>query len=230
MGKIQLSKRLKAASQYVRPDLPVVDIGSDHAYLPIHLVQNDIIPSAIAGEVVKGPFENAKNKIISVGLENEISVRLGSGLEVVSPKDNIGTITICGMGGILIADILKEGLSKANLPVSARLVLQPNNAEDILRDFLRMNHYNIITEAIIEENNKFYEIIVAEHNLEDFDYTETELIFGPFLVQEKPSLFLKKWTKELALQEDILEKLKNSNDSDKVKKTEDKIRLIKEVL
>lgn len=230
MEKIQLSKRLKAAAKYVKPNLPIADIGSDHAYLPIYLVQNHIISSAIAGEVVKGPFENAKNKIISVGLENEISVRLGSGLEVVSPEDNIGTITICGMGGILIADILKEGLSKANLPVSARLVLQPNNAEDILRDFLRMNHYNIITETIIEENNKFYEIIVAEHNLEDFDYTETELIFGPFLVQEKPSLFLKKWTKELALQEDILEKLKNSNDSDKVKKTEDKIRLIKEVL
>lgn len=230
MEKIQLSKRLKAAAKYVKPNLPIADIGSDHAYLPIYLVQNHIISSAIAGEVVKGPFDNATNKVLSVGLEKKISVRLGSGLEVLTPEDNIGTITICGMGGILMAEILKEGLNKSKIPLNARLVLQPNNAEDILRDFLRKNHFKIISETIIEENNKLYEIIVAEHHLEYFDYSETELTFGPLLVEEKSPLFMKKWQKELALQETILEKLKNSNDLKKIKQIKEKICHIKEVL
>lgn len=230
MEKTQLSKRLKTAAYYVKKNLPVADIGSDHAYLPIYLVQNNIIPSAIAGEVIKGPFENAKNKVLSVGLENQISVRLGSGLNVLKPEDNIGTVTICGMGGILIADILNEGLSKSKLPLNARLVLQPNNAEEILRAFLRKNQFKIISETIIEENNKMYEIITAEHHLEDFNYTETELNFGPFLVEEKSAIFLKKWEKELAIQEKILEQLKNSDDRDKMKQTKEKIQHIREVL
>lgn len=134
------------------------------------------------------------------------------------------------MGGILMADILKEGLNKSKIPLNARLVLQPNNAEDILRDFLRKNQFKINSETIIEENNKLYEIIVAEHHLEYFDYSETELTFGPLLVEEKSHLFMKKWQKELALQETILEKLKNSNDFKKIKQIKEKICHIKEVL
>ena len=92
------------------------------------------------------------------------------------------------------------------------------------------NQFKIISETIIEENNKLYEIIVAEHHLEYFDYSETELTFGPLLVEEKSPLFMKKWQKELALQETILEKLKNSNDLKKIKQIKEKICHIKEVL
>src|SRR5699024_9631599 len=110
-------------------------------YLPIYLIQNDIISSAIAGEVVEGPFENAKNKVNSLKIEDKISVRLGSGLNVLTTEDEIGTVTVCGMGGNLITEILLEGLNKSKLPLNARLVLQPNNGEKTLRKFLKENNF-----------------------------------------------------------------------------------------
>lgn len=176
MEIIQLSKRLKTVADFVKKDLPIADIGSDHAYLPIYLIQNDIISSAIAGEVVEGPFENAKNKVNSLKIEDKISVRLGSGLNVLTTEDEIGTVTVCGMGGNLITEILLEGLNKSKLPINARLVLQPNNGEKTLRKFLKENKFKILSESIIEENNKIYEIIVAECQLDDFEYNRQDLV------------------------------------------------------
>lgn len=230
MEMIQLSKRLKTVADFVKKDFPIADIGSDHAYLPIYLIQNDIISSAIAGEVVEGPFENAKNKVHSLKFEEKISVRLGSGLNVLTAEDEIGTITVCGMGGNLITDILLEGLNKSKLPLNARLVLQPNNGEKNLRKFLKENNFKILSESIIEENKKIYEIIVAEYQLEDFDYSENELTFGPLLLKEKTATFIKKWTNELALQQAILKEIKKSDDKAKIKEIEKRIQKIKEVL
>lgn len=230
MEIIQLSKRLKTVADFVKKDLPIADIGSDHAYLPIYLIQNDIISSAIAGEVVEGPFENAKNKVNSLKIEDKISVRLGSGLNVLTTEDEIGTVTVCGMGGNLITEILLEGLNKSKLPLNARLVLQPNNGEKTLRKFLKENKFKILSESIIEENNKIYEIIVAEYQLDDFEYSENELTFGPLLLKEKTATFIKKWTNELALQQAILKEIKKSDAKAKIKEIEKRIQKIKEVL
>lgn len=230
MEIIQLSKRLKTVADFVKKDLPIADIGSDHAYLPIYLIQNDIISSAIAGEVVEGPFENAKNKVNSLKIEDKISVRLGSGLNVLTTEDEIGTVTVCGMGGNLITEILLEGLNKSKLPLNARLVLQPNNGEKTLRKFLKENKFKILSESIIEENNKIYEIIVAEYQLDDFEYSENELTFGPLLLKEKTVTFIKKWTNELALQQAILKEIKKSDAKAKIKEIEKRIQKIKEVL
>lgn len=230
MEIIQLSKRLKTVADFVKKDLPIADIGSDHAYLPIYLIQNDFISSAIAGEVVEGPFENAKNKVNSLKIEDKISVRLGSGLNVLTTEDEIGTVTVCGMGGNLITEILLEGLNKSKLPLNARLVLQPNNGEKTLRKFLKENKFKILSESIIEENNKIYEIIVAEYQLDDFEYSENELTFGPLLLKEKTATFIKKWTNELALQQAILKEIKKSDAKAKIKEIEKRIQKIKEVL
>src|SRR5699024_9233860 len=141
-------------------------------YLPIYLVQKHIIPSAISGEIVAGPFQNALEKIKEYHLEDKMSVRLGDGLDVLKETDNIGTVFICGMGGSLITKILKKGLEKNTLPIDTRLVLQPNNAEENLRRFLAEANYTIIEEAILEENEKIYEIIVAEYRKEPVEYTQ----------------------------------------------------------
>ncbi|MFV5772387.1 tRNA (adenine(22)-N(1))-methyltransferase, partial [Pediococcus acidilactici] len=84
---------------------------------------------------------------------------------------------ICGMGGGLIADILADGVDK--LASVERLILQPNNREDELRSWLMANHFKIIAEKIITENDKFYEIMVVEHG--EMTLSDTELRFGPFL-------------------------------------------------
>ena len=97
-----LSKRLHKVGELVPTNAKVADIGSDHAYLPAYLVLNKKITAAIAGEVVDGPFLSAKNLVAELNLTKEIDVRKGDGLAVLSPIDEVTTITICGMGGALL--------------------------------------------------------------------------------------------------------------------------------
>lgn len=97
------------------------------------------------------------------------------------------------MGGGLIADILAAGVDK--LASVERLILQPNNREDELRAWLMANHFKIIAEKIMTENDKFYEIMVVEHG--KMTLSDTELRFGPFLNQEKSAIFKLRWKREL---------------------------------
>lgn len=88
----------------------LLDVGSDHAYLPIELVERGQIKSAIAGEVVEGPYQSAVKNVEAHGLKEKIQVRLANGLAAFEETDQVSVITIAGMGGRLIARILEEGL------------------------------------------------------------------------------------------------------------------------
>ena len=178
-----LSKRLAAVAEFVPQGARLLDVGSDHAYLPIALMEEGKIDFAIAGEVVKGPYESAVHNVAGAGLADKIVVRLADGLAAFGASDKVTTITICGMGGGLIADILAAGVEK--LASVDRLILQPNNREDELRAWLMNNGFNLVTEEIMTENDKFYEIMVVEHG--QMTLSETDLRFGPFLNQEKSS-------------------------------------------
>lgn len=193
MEKIELSKRLKKVAEFVKADEMILDIGSDHAYLPIYLVQQQKIPAAIAGEVVPGPFDKAKKEITHYGLDNQIEARLGSGFDVIDSSEKMGTVFICGMGGLLISEILTAGLKQQKISPKTRLVLQPNNKEDELRRMLMAADFEIKEEAIVKEKGKFYEIIVAEASTAEVSYTEPELTFGPILIKEQTPVFKEKW-------------------------------------
>ena len=120
-----ISKRLETVASYVPQGAVLLDVGSDHAYLPIELVEKGHIKRAIAGEVVEGPYQSAVTNVESHGLTEKIQVRLANGLAAFEESDQVSVITIAGMGGRLIATILEEGLDKlANVE---RLILQPNN-------------------------------------------------------------------------------------------------------
>ena len=99
-----------------------------------------------------------------------MEVRLADGLAAFEPADSISCITIAGMGGRLIADILAAGLEK--LAGVSRLVLQPNNREDELRAWLVDHDFRIVQEAILEENEKFYEILVVEQGSQELSAKE----------------------------------------------------------
>jgi len=160
----KLSNRLNLVASFVPAGARLLDVGSDHAYLPIALLKEGKIEAAIAGEVVEGPYQSALQNVADNGLEDKIEVRLANGLAAFEPADCISCITIAGMGGRLIADILAAGLEKlANV---YRLVLQPNNREDELRDWLVDHDFRIVDEAILEENEKFYEILVVEQGVQ----------------------------------------------------------------
>lgn len=196
MNEHVLSKRLTLVGEEVPDGARLADIGSDHAYLPVALMLAGKLAYAVAGEVVKGPFESAKRQVAKNGLTDKITVRLADGLAAVEASDEIDTVSIAGMGGTLIASILEAGKVAGQLQGTERLVLQPNVGEPQVRRWLMENDYHIETEHILEENEKLYEIIVAEPVSEPVVYSEEELFFGPFLMKEQSPVFTKKWQHE----------------------------------
>lgn len=230
MNHTELSKRLETVGRFVPEAARLADIGSDHAYLPVALMLKGKIDFAIAGEVVKGPFESAKRQVMKNGLSERIEVRLANGLDAIEKDDHISAITIAGMGGSLIRDILESGRQNQRLSGEERLILQPNIGEKTLRTWLKENNYQIIAEEIIEENKKIYEIIVAEQKELPIDYSEKELMFGPFLLQQKNVAFSAKWQRELKQREVILEQLKNASEQNRYETIQQEVEWIKEVL
>ena len=203
-----LSARLACVASLVPAGARVADIGSDHAYLPAALVLDGKIDFAIAGEVVKGPYENAVREIKDHQLEGQVIPRLADGLAAIEPADKVDTITIAGMGGSLIASILEKDKNK--LTGIKRLVLQPNVGESQLREWLMNNHYQIMTEKIIEEDNHIYEIIVAEPSVVPFRYSKYELDFGPFLLEKKGPIFKKKWQEYLQREAHVIDQMQKA--------------------
>ena len=220
-----ISKRLELVASFVPQGAVLLDVGSDHAYLPIELVERGRIEGAIAGEVVVGPYQSAIKNVEAHGLEEKIQVRLANGLAAFEEVDQVSVITIAGMGGRLIATILEEGLQKlANVE---RLILQPNNREDDLRIWLQDNSFQIIAESILEEAGKFYEILVVEAG--QMKLSASDVRFGPFLSKEVSPVFIKKWQKEATKLVFALNQIPEKNLEER-QVLVDKIQAIKEVL
>ena len=220
-----ISKRLELVASFVPQGAILLDVGSDHAYLPIELVERGQIESAIAGEVVEGPYQSAVKNVEAHGLKEKIQVRLANGLAAFEEGDQVSVITIAGMGGRLIARILEEGLDKlANVE---RLILQPNNREDDLRIWLQDNGFQIVAENILEEAGKFYEILVVEAG--QMKLSASDVRFGPFLSKEISPVFVQKWQKEAVKLEFALGQIPEKNLEER-QVLVDKIQTIKEVL
>lgn len=222
---MSLSKRLDIVSSFVSPGVKMLDVGSDHAYLPIALVKRGAISGAIAGEVVEGPFQSACQNVQKEGLTQQIQVRLASGLDAMTVEDGIEEIVIAGMGGRLISTILDQGQVK--LQGIQTLILQPNNRENELRIWLEKHAYQIIAEEILEEAGKIYEIIVAKPGKMTLSWVEQT--FGPYLLKSKPEVFRKKWLKEAGKIEEILLKIPEEHLEERLELTQ-KLSAIKEVL
>lgn len=235
MNSKQLSKRLQwiadSIIQYAPKPIRLADIGSDHAYLPSYLAQGDYIEFAIAGEVVKGPYQSAIQEVNQHQLKDRIDVRLGDGYDVIHFDDAINTVSICGMGGGLIVDILTRGHQAGHQP--KLLALQPNVGERIVRQWLNNHHYQIIDEYIIEEKGHFYEMIIAQYEPNTkTSLSDKELMFGPFLLQEQNDTFIEKWLNELEKMKYILNSLQSSKKVDRTKErdVQQTIKSIEEVI
>ena len=220
-----ISKRLELVASFVPQGAILLDVGSDHAYLPIELIERGQIESAIAGEVVEGPYQSAVKNVEAHGLKEKIQVRLANGLAAFEEADQVSVITIAGMGGRLITRILEEGLDKlANVE---RLILQPNNREDDLRIWLQNHGFEIVAENILEEAGKFYEILVVEAG--QMKLSASDVRFGPFLSKEVSPVFVQKWQREAAKLEVALSQIPEKNLAER-QILADKIQAIKEVL
>jgi tRNA (adenine22-N1)-methyltransferase len=186
------NKRLEAIADIFEQNI-VIDIGSDHGYLPIHLVSEKICQEAIIIEVNDGPIRNATNNVSKHGLKNKISIHKSDGLkkfDIVSYAT--AGVVIAGMGGSLIKSIINNDLDKFKL---LNLYLQPNNNEFQLRKFLIENNFEITYEFLIEEDGIIYPIIKAIYNPSyEAEYSDSDFLFGKAV--EKNLVFLKKWKNE----------------------------------
>ncbi len=217
---IAISKRLEKVTTYIPEGATIADIGSDHAYLPCYGVQKGIIRHAVAGEVNKGPFDSALSQVKALGLEDQIEVRMGDGLEVISAHE-VSVVVIAGMGGQLISNILTRG--KDRLPGVERLVLQPNMGAKFIREWLEVNGWVLVNESILEEDEKIYEILVAKRSKNPEKLTEAEKLLGPFLIQEKSETFKKKWKREKNNWERIVRQLQQAIPSDEITKRKNEL-------
>ncbi len=174
--QIELKMRLAKIADAIKNIDCLADIGTDHGYLPVKLIQEKRIKKAIAGDINPSPLKKAQSIIAENKLESFIETRLGSGLSILEPGEADG-IVIAGMGGILISQILSdhENVAKA----AKHLILQPMNNQSHLRHFLEDNNYKITNEALVCEGRRIYEIIIAQTGQMTInDWLEYELGYG----------------------------------------------------
>ncbi|CAG8865844.1 tRNA (adenine(22)-N(1))-methyltransferase [Pseudomonas fluorescens] len=213
-----MSMRLERVAAHVPAGARLADIGSDHGYLPVALMRRGAIVAAVAGEVALTPFHSAERTVRESGLDRQITVRLANGLAAIEPGDGITAISICGMGGETIRDILDSG--KACLSGQERLILQPNGGEQPLRQWLMENGYRILREEVLRENRFDYEIIVAER-AGPVEYTAEELYFGPLQMQARSPAFLVKWQRKLRQNQKTLAQLARAQQAVPEEKVQD---------
>lgn len=150
---MELSKRLTAVAGMVTKGNIVCDVGCDHGYVSIYLIQEGISPRVIAMDVRKGPLAQAKEHIRVYGLEDYIETRLSDGVDALSAGE-ADALILAGMGGRLMEGILTRGREKVIR--MKELILQPQSEIAAFRKFLREAGFQIVEEDMVFEDGKFY--------------------------------------------------------------------------
>lgn len=174
MQNIKLSKRLKAISRLVTDVKTMVDIGCDHAYLPIYLVKNKIIDRAIATDISRGAIDIAVNNIKKNGLENQIKTYLCDGIQNIDVS-SYECMNISGMGGITIINILKDSREKLN--TFKKFILSPQSEEEEFLEGIKSLGLEVYDEEFIKDNNKFYHIYLIKNGKYN-NYTNGKFLKG----------------------------------------------------
>ncbi len=206
MKEIQISRRLQSVAGFVKVGKTLADVGCDHGYIPIYLLQKKKIEKAIAMDINQGPLMRAQEHIREWGLENYIDTRLSDGVDALKPNE-AESVVIAGMGGPLMEKILTEGDSV--LRTVKELVLQPQSEIGYFRKFLGENGYCITHEEMILEDGKYYPIMRVIHGKME-DQTEAEYLYGKKLLQDRNPVLKEFLEREQEKAEELLEKLKNS--------------------
>lgn len=200
---MQLSKRLNAVVKLAGKCRCVADIGTDHGYIPIYMIQQNLAQNAVAMDVNKGPLERANQNIKSYRMEKCITTRLSDGVAELK-EEEADCVIIAGMGGLLTIRILEAG--REVLQTVDTLVLQPQSEIGQVRIWLAEHGYRITDEDMVLDDGKYYPMMRAEHG-EQEAWTEQEYVFGKYLIQ-KQNLVLKEFLqKEERLCREILHSL-----------------------
>ena len=215
-----ISQRLKAVAESVTVGNRVADVGCDHAYISIYLIENNISPFVIAMDVNKGPLERAKTNIAQRGYSNHIDVRLSDGLHKMKAGE-ADTILIAGMGGALTMKILEEGAEAVKK--SKELVLQAQSELHLVRKYIHQIGFHIRNEQMLKEDGKYYVIIKAVPSEKTEQY-EREVFYqyGKLLLEQRDPLVRDYLAKEKRLRLQVLDQLAE-NPSEQTKERQKEI-------
>ena len=153
-----MNKRLKLISEYIDKGKGIIDVGTDHGYLPIYLAENSYEGKIFASDINADPLNKAISNAADAGVDEKINFLLCDGLKKC-PPDEIDTIVIAGMGGDMIVKILDE--AEWCLSPDYKLIMQPMSKSEVLRYWLIYNGFEINYELLVHENGTIYQIIVA---------------------------------------------------------------------
>ncbi|MGL5634600.1 MAG: tRNA (adenine(22)-N(1))-methyltransferase [Sarcina sp.] len=229
---MELSVRLKAIANQVDKCESIADIGTDHGYIPIYLVQNGICQRAIASDINKGPINKAKMNVGFEGLSEKIKCYLGAGLKPLRLNEVEG-IVIAGMGGNLTRDIILDDIEKAKN--YKFMILQPAQNPEVLREFLYNFEYDILDEDLVKEDGKFYELFKVKYNkkaerlrFDDEIYYE----ISPILLRKKHPILKEYIEFKIGHNNKILGFIKEETEAANIKKSEiiEKIKVLEGML
>jgi tRNA (adenine22-N1)-methyltransferase len=226
---MELSVRLNKIISLVDRCNNIADIGTDHGYIPIYLIKNNLCNGAIASDINLGPKKKAELNIGMEGLSEKIQCRLGGGLNTIKPYE-VQAVIIAGMGGYLIRDILEDRLDVFKSLDYA--ILQPAQNPEILRKYIYERGFKIIDEELCFDQNKYYETIkVAYDNkpkIEDDFYYEVSKTF----IEKKHPLIEDYVKYKLLVYIKIYEEIKDGAEAAQKRKAELKLKIdkLKELL
>lgn len=207
---IVLSDRMQMVADMVTKGNVLADIGCDHGFVSIYLLEKGICPKVIAMDVNEGPLLRAMEHVKERGLTDYIDIRLSNGME----KLNVGetdSILIAGMGGRLVIKILTDYPEKTK--ALKEIILQPQSELHLVRTFLTESGYHILEEDMTKDNGKYYPAMRVVYNGENqTELSEPEQWYGPILLKQKHPVLLEYLQKEKEKYHQILQGIqKNSN-------------------
>ncbi|CAM3572550.1 class I SAM-dependent methyltransferase [Erysipelothrix urinaevulpis] len=181
---IKISNRLQAIGALVPDGSVLVDIGTDHGLLMLHLLEEEKIQFAYGLDIAKEPLESAAQNLKAYPMySDKVHLILSDGLK--SFDNDANCFVMAGMGGETIRDIIQAYDFKAN----DTLIIQANSKLFLLRKFLNRHNFDIIDEVFIEDNGKYYTFIKAiKDNCGGL--SEESLVLGPVLTEKKEPLYL----------------------------------------
>lgn len=215
---VKISERLKTAAALVSSGNVLADVGTDHGYVPIYLLEQRRIPRSIAMDINRGPLERAREHIRLYGMEAYIETRLSDGVAALMPGE-ADSILIAGMGGGLIMHILGDG--EAVCRSAGELILQPQSELERVRHFLDTGGYRIDAEEMVKEDGKYYPMMRVHYEpLETGTPSEKRDVFylyGELLLKRRHPVLLEYLERERGLQEGIWKKLKEQPQTGQIK-------------
>lgn len=201
---MELSQRLKAVAGLVTPGNRLADVGTDHGYIPIYLVETGKIPGGIAMDVNRGPLLRARAHIAEYGLEYRIETRLSDGLDALG-EGEADTVVIAGMGGALTVRILERGIHL--LPSFKELILQPQSELCKVREWLLAHGLAIEDEEMVREDGKYYPMMRVVNTEAPSGLTMEELFYGPVLLNKRHPVLRDYLLWERGIKEQILSQI-----------------------